>query len=361
LVFRAGKLRDDAVQTAASSDTAELSSAVAMLHRADSLLVGAERADRRWTAPVIDRGRVALELAHRQSGPDRVAAFDSAVAHANRALAQNSRNADGLELRGTARYWKAARLGLTDPEFAELLAQAQADLETAVALDSSLATARGTLSLVRVARGKVSEAEHEAQAALAADTYLRDAPTILLALYGANLVKGTMGDAAKWCEQGARDYPRDPRFLECQITLLAEDASRVANPRLAWTFVTRAAELDPPARARAAGRAYLPVYRMVMAAVVSARAGDVDSARAVMRRARALADVDPSIRTDLTYEEAYLHLVLGERAEAIRLLSEYVAARPTLRDLVGRHARWAPLASDSAFRRLVAGSRPDPK
>jgi eukaryotic-like serine/threonine-protein kinase len=361
LVFRADKIRDDAAVAASSADTIELARTIARLFVADSLLAAAEDADRRWIAPVIERGWVALELAQRRSGTPRVEAFRRATEHANRALARERGNAAALELRGTALYWQAARLAMGDRQFSDRLTRAEEDLKRAVSIDSSRATAWGTLSLVRVARGDVAEAEREAQTALAMDTYLRDAPTILLALYGANLMKGSVTDAWKWCNRGGRDYPRDPRFIECRLTLLAEDASRAPDPRLAWNLVAEANEIDPPARARAGGRAFLPIYREMMAAVVSARAGDAESARAVAHRARSSVSADADVRIDLLYDEAYLHLVLGERNEAIRLLSDYLAARPSLRGLVSRHPRWRPIWSDSAFTRLTRAATPGRK
>jgi len=193
------------------------------------------------------------------------------------------------------------------------------------------------------------------------DTYLRDAPTILLALYAANLVNGAMDEAWTWCNRGERDFPTDVRFVECRLTLLAEDQRRPADPRVAWALVARANELDPPARARATGRPWLPIYRDMMAALVTARAGDADSARAVARRARLRVGDDLDLQTDLQLEEAYLHVILGEHSAAVRLLAQYVKARPSLKGQVAHDARWRPLQEDSTFRRIVADVREPPR
>jgi hypothetical protein len=56
------------------------------------------------------------------------------------------------------------------------------------------------------------------------------------------------------------------------------------------------------------------------------------------------------------YEEAYLQLILGDREEAARLLSLYLAERPSLRELVFRHPRWRRLTTDSAFARVLRGA-----
>jgi TolB-like protein len=358
LVFRAEKLRGDAAAMVASTDTDDVSAASEALWRADSLLAAAQVADRRWTVPATERGWVALALAQNDSGSAREEAFARATAYANDVLTQEPGNASAFQLRGATAYWKAARLRLADSAFRRALAQARADLVAAVAADSTLAAAWGTLGLVHVALGEVTLASRAARTALAMDSYLEEAPAILLALYGTTLMNGSLPEAWRWCERGGQDYPADHRFLDCRLTLLAEDESRAPDPPQTWALVARTNELDPPARARATGRPWLPIYRLMMGAVVSARAGDRDNARAVARRARELAGDDRELRTDLAYEEAYLHLVLGESRDAIASLGIYLAERPSLKELVSRHPRWRSLRSDTAFRRLVGRATP---
>jgi tetratricopeptide (TPR) repeat protein len=356
LVYRADRMRDDAAVGAESADTSELAVGIANLRSADSLLAAAEKADRRWIDPVIARGWVALEMAQRRSGAARAEAFDRAEMHANRALARDSANAAALELRGTTLHGEAARLSLGDRDFADRLERAERDLKQALALDPSRAAARGTLALVYLARGNVVEGARQAQTALAMDTYLKDAQTILLGLYINNLMSGVPDGAWQWCLRGAADFPRDARFLECQLTLLAEDEGKQPDPARAWRLVMQADTLDPRSRARATGRTWLPIYREMMAAIVSARAGQRDSALSVMRRAHRAVEGDPTLTTDLQYEEAYLQLILGNREEATRLLQRYLAERPSLRELVFRHPRWRRLTSDSTFARILRGS-----
>jgi TolB-like protein len=353
LMFRADQARDEA-ETAAGPEPFDLAKVLAQLRTADSLLAGAERADRRWIAPVIGRGWVALDAALRQGGEPRAEAFQRALFHVEKALARDPNQPAALELRGTVLHFQAARLQPGDAEWAELLSRAQADLQRAVALDSSLATAWGMLSRVRILQGNVVAAEANAKSAFAMDAYLKDAPDILVSLYAATLMRGSLTTSWQWCERGARDYPRDPRFVECRLTLLAEDPARPPDARLAWALVQQGDRLDPPEQSRAIGRPYLPFYRRMMAAIVSARAGERDSARAVAARAHGAVAADAELRVDLAYEEAYLHVVLGEPARAVHLLSEYLRARPSLRNLVAKHPRWRALQADSAFTRLLA-------
>ena len=360
LVFRADKLREDAAARSASAELSDLTSVIGMLGSADSLLAAATEADRRWLTPIIERGWVAFDLGTRTTGEVRRDAFRRAHKYAQSALVLQPTNAAALELRGSTLYWEAARTNLDAKEFENHLTHAQEDLETAVRRDSTRATAWVALALVRVARGDLAQAEQDARTGLAMDTYLRDAPTILLALYGANLVKGALDEAWTWCNRGGRDFPADVRFVECRLTLFAEDQRRRPDPREAWALVARANAMDPPARARATGRPWLPIYRDMMAAIVTARAGDADSARAVARTARQRVANDLELQTDLKLEEAYLHVVLGEPGPAIRLLAEYLEARPALKGQVARDARWRSLHEDSTFKRLVAEVRESP-
>jgi serine/threonine protein kinase/TolB-like protein/tetratricopeptide (TPR) repeat protein len=353
LVFRAHKLREDAEADAVSPNRSDFLNAQVRLRSADSLLSLAEKADPNWIAPTIDRGWVALSLAQSVSDESRAEIFQRAIEHANRALRREANNAGALELRGTAFYWEVMRLELPDSASDDRLTRSSADLNRALASDSSLASAWGTLSLVRFSRGDVIAADRTARTALAMDTYLKDAPRILSALYSSNLITGNFGDASKWCEEGVRDYPRDSRFLDCEVTLLAEDNRKSPDPATAWRLVRRANEIDPAARARADGRPYLPIYREMMVAMVLARVGQRDSALSIARRARDAIDNDSEVRIDFLYDDAYLHLLLGKQAESIRLLSEYLAARPSLGSLLSRHHRWQPLWNHPAFISLI--------
>jgi eukaryotic-like serine/threonine-protein kinase len=353
LVWRANRLRDEADQMATSRDTTGLRGAVALGRSADSLLAEAERADGKWIEPVLDRGWVALELAGRQSGAPRNAAFVTGMAHADRALRRDSANASALELRGTLRYYLAERTVLDRRTVALYLSEAEGDLRRAVARDSTLASAWGTLSSVRRAAGDMADAERLAMIALAQDAYLKDAPSILQALFAAALMNDSLDAASRWCERGAADFPNDVGFVTCRLTLVAEDMRGPPNVKLATTLLAEARRLDPEERAVARGSPWLPIYREMLGAVVLARTGARDSARAVAARARRSVGDDAVMRVDLTYEEALLELVLGNRANAIRLLSAYLDERPYLRELVGRHPRWKALWTDPAFQSLV--------
>jgi serine/threonine-protein kinase len=354
LVFRADKLRDDVSRESYSSDAAVALAAISALRASDSLLSAAEQADRRWLVPIINRGLVALDLAKRQGGVEQAEAFQRAIDQADRALERDSISADALEIRGTALYWQAAKLDLHDAEFRRRLARSEGDLRRALSVDASLASAWGALALVRVAQGQVAAATTAAETALKMDTYLKDAPIILYTIYAATLMNDDIRSAYKWCIRGSRDYPQEHGFIDCRLTLLAEDETRQPDVETAIRLVAKGDSVDPPSRAAAVGRPYTPINRRMMLAIVLARAGARDSSRAVARAAEIAARGSSELALYLKYDKAYLHLVLGERTEAIRLLSEYLAARPTLRGLVSKHPRWRSLRNEAAFQRLVA-------
>ena len=353
LVFRANESRDEG-EAVIDGDSAERARGLGLFRHADSLFGEAEQADQKWLGPVIGRGWVALESALRQAGEPSNEAFRRAIAHADRALLRDPANAQALELRGTARYSTVIRL-LPDNASASkvMLAGAEADLKRAVSLDPTLASAWGSLSRVHVASGDLPTAEREARTALATDSYLEDAPRLVFAMYRASLIGDSVSNAWRWCKRGARDFPRNPQFIDCQVALLAEDVRNKPDPKLAWQLVAEGDRLEPQDRATSTGRDYVPTFRRMMAAVVSARAGQKDSARAVAARARALVGKDRVLSTDIKYDDAYLHLVLGEQAEAVRLLSDYLTKRPRSVDLVSKHPRWESLRSNAGFRELI--------
>ncbi len=353
LVWRADQLRDQADTLAASRDTNDLRRALALDRRADSLLAAAQRADGNWLDPLVDRGWVALDIARRYTGAIRQAAFDSSITFADRALSRDGSNPSARELRGTSLYFRANAGLVDDRRVAADLARANADLERAIEGDSSRASAWSTLSRILRARGDVADAERKAATALAMDAYLEDAPSILWALFSATLMNDSADASWRWCRRGAAEYPADVRFVTCQLTLLAEDRSRAPDVRDAKRLLVLAAQLDPPERAGVRGQPWLPIYREMTLAVVFARSGETDSARALAARAQQQVGSDTVMRVDLEYELALLDLMLGNRGGTLSHLGSYLRARPYLRDMVSRHPRWKPLATDSAFLSLV--------
>ncbi|HET7230785.1 MAG TPA: BTAD domain-containing putative transcriptional regulator [Longimicrobium sp.] len=343
LVLRAERARDDAARIAHGTGERDGRAALRMLGAADSLLAEAGREDPGWPEPAVLRGWVAVEGSRRMRGPLQMAALDDARRWAEAALRREPGGAAAHELRGSV-LW---RMVVAAPDAARgqpWLAQAERDLRAAVAADPGRASAWATLSQLLRLGGDLAEAELAAHRAVEEDAYL-DVPEIgPERLYRVALALGDYPRARHWCDEGRRRFPDDFRFRDCALVLLARDASAPPSPDSAWRLVTQANRLDPPAAAAAAGRPYPAVFRQMMAAAVLARAGMGDSARAVSARARAGVEGDAELRVNFLWDDAYLSLLLGDRARAATLLDRFVAARPAFREYVLRepafHGVW---------------------
>lgn len=343
LVFRAEAAREAAQRMARRSHPLDRASTLARLAEADSLLHAAHAADPAWARPPVLLGNVALARAALVAGPARAAQEAAAERHAARALARAPGHPGALALRGRTALRRALREGGGTPDPVHL-DRAERDLRAAVEADEAMASAWASLSQLLRLRGRTAESEEAARRALAADAYLEDADAILARLYFGAMTQGDHTDARGWCEEGHARFPADWRFVECRLTLAREDPSAPPSPAQAWALAAELARLDPPSRAREEGRSSSQGYRLASVAAVLARAGLPDSARAVLARARREAEGDPEGRISFLFDEAYVALLLGDRAGARRLLDDYLAARPALRPYLTR---------DAAFRGLL--------
>jgi tetratricopeptide (TPR) repeat protein len=222
------------------------------------------------------------------------------------------------------------------PDEPDRMQRAESDLRVALDQDSTLTIAWGTLGDLLWTKGSAAEAVIASRRALEADAYLGEAYTIYRDLFFSDLMLGNFPEAGEWCRRGRVTFPGHWRFVECELTLMRHDMRRTADPDSAWRLVKRLEQLDPPERARAEGRGYHLIYRRVVAATISARAGRPGLARAELARARRETAADSTLSMDLNYDEAYLRLVLGETDRAKRLLQQYVKARPLASEYLAR-------------------------
>ncbi|MDQ2890846.1 MAG: serine/threonine-protein kinase [Gemmatimonadota bacterium] len=347
LVLQAVELRDEAATIAADTRAGNSSDAIGLFQRADTLLAAAEVADPNWVQPLIERGWVMWGTARVLSPKAGSRQLRLAQEYAEQALRLAPNNPEALEFHGTV-LWELARNAINDrADPSSYISASTRDLRQAVAIQPTLARAWSALGTVLYYTGDVAEANMAARRALAADAYLENAPAILYQLYTSEELLGNYPAARQACSDGRR-FPNDWRFVECRLTLMPFE-SGPANPKAAWALVAQLDSMDPPVQAAASQYSYSPIFWRMEAAVISARAGQSDSARAVIAWAEHQIGNDSSARIDLDYDEANVRLALGEPVIALRLLTEYAAARPTLKPYIGRDPRFATLRTDPRF------------
>jgi TolB-like protein/tetratricopeptide (TPR) repeat protein len=323
------------------------------LQAGDSLLAVAEQLDERWVTPVLRRGQLAyrlsrLALAGVQDPKSAVARAQRADSFASRALTLKPRDPDALELLGTARYWRwLIGVEKDSAKASALLADAQRDLEASVAANPNQAGAWSILSHLYNNTASENGALAAAEKAYEADPYLGNSDQVLSRLFLASYDLGRFADAARWCDVGLHRFPADPKFVSCRLWLMTSSAS-APDVSLAWKLADSIVQL-----ARSQDQPFERLKARMAVAAVLARSGLADSARHVVERSRGNPDVDPT--DDLRYIEAFVHVLLKDRTEAIDALKSYLAVNPDRRTTLADDPGWwfEDLKDDSRFKELV--------
>jgi serine/threonine-protein kinase len=348
LVQQAKELSLDVNAMLATDDTA---SAARTLVQADSLLALAAAKDRKWTAPIIERGWLAWEqrnIAGFEKGP---AAQWTArgIEFANQAMRLRPDDPEALHLRGTMRYIRwVLNLDPAPLTADQLLAGAERDLRAgSVASNPNRASALALLSHLLLRKSEPVDGKLAAMQAYEVDPYLTEAPSVLWRLFASSLDLEDAAEATKWCQEGYRRFPENSAFTECQISLHALRGQKPDVAKL-WRLLDQNVALYPPAQ-----REYRRRRGSLLVAMALANTIHKDSARAVALRARAGADVDPT--RDLIYVEILLRNLLGDRDEAIQLLKLYLATNPQDRVTIARDSTWwwRELRDDPEFKQLI--------
>jgi DNA-binding SARP family transcriptional activator/TolB-like protein len=333
------------------------------LSRAERYYQEAAAIDPRWMEPRVGlaevayrRSRIALEA---NVSDDWIAMGLSALAPV---FAADSVNARAFEVRGTLRYWRYLRLGngLAPASAESLLKAGRSDLERAVRIDPTRARAYSVLShLLYII--DVAAAVDAAKMALNADPYFllersgSDVTTNVLqrAILGSYDLERP-SDLKRFCSEGRKVYPEDPRFTSCELLLLTmptepSDISRAWSLLAKYDSLTSASSKYPPDRVQ-----YNHANALLDVAIVIARAAEgnvtlTDSARHVGVRARnAIALVDTN-----GYEKpkvAFLHTLLGDKQTTIRILEDYKKSYPE--DNFAGHWWWRNLRHDTRAKHL---------
>ena len=321
---------------------------------ADSLLGEAERLDGSWVRPIV--ARAMLDYRRSRLVPrDQVvirAWLDSGMVDVDRALAKEANDADALELRGNLQYWGwLVNLYPDAAESQRVLLAAQADFEKATTLNPRQAGAFASLSHLYYQNGTAVDVNLAARRAMEADAFLSNADVVLDRLFLSSYDLDNFTDAERWCAELQRRFPRSYTAPRCGLYLMTM-RNGTASPDSAWKLVDNMVSLAPSLRQ--------PLQRLAgsqFAAAVLARAGLADSARKVSESSLGGADVDPT--RDLHHAGAFVFTLLGDTAQAVRLLSVYLSANPRRLASYGQDPGWwfRPLQNDRRFRLLVGSSR----
>jgi eukaryotic-like serine/threonine-protein kinase len=353
LFQHAEELLKDVDPLLVAGDTA---GAAARLLRADSLLRRAEAIEPRWIRPAISRGW----LAFRQL--DLVGTFDKAhyqrwttegLAHANRALRMDSVDPEGLELRGTLRYYRwLFNLVPDSAASATLVSQAEADLQQAAESKPGAAFGLSLLSHLLLAQSRTAQAKLAALRAYEADPYLATARQTIWRLFQTSLELEQTAEARRWCREGERRFPEYFRFTECRLWLFALKDQKAEIDQL-WRFYGRYLEVNPP------NAVFARHYGLMLVAIGLARAGLRDSSVSTVLRARADSTVDQT--RDLALLEAIARTLLGDRDEALRQLDVYYTANPHLRASMvqDRSWWWRDLRQDPRYWEVIGAKPPN--
>ncbi|NIN70784.1 MAG: hypothetical protein GTO46_02385 [Gemmatimonadetes bacterium] len=344
-VQRAQTVLEDVEDLIARGDTAEAARALAA---ADQLLADAEDAEPGWIEPIAARAELASRAARYFAPVDRT--YDMGwvirgMGHADRALDLAVDDPGALEQRGTLLTYMAA---MADEQAAadSLLAQAATTLRQAVGLDATRATAWSQLSRVLQRQAEFAEAKWAAERAYEVDAFLADATRILFLLCQNSIELRDWTEVTRWCGEGRRRFPDRASFVSAELTALAGPEGPEPDVAKAWQLGEKMLDLSEPQRQlQRRPRVWMSV------AAVLARAGEPDSARAVIEVARAsLVGNDPE--TD--YYEANARLQLGETERALELLAGYLEGVPGERVYMASDWWWQRLWDDPRFQELVA-------
>lgn len=332
-------------------DAHDLHGALAAYARADSLLGLSGEIDPTWAEPPARRADVAYARAQRIADPEeRAAVVGRGLDHAQRALELEPSYARGRQARGALRYLAWLLHLEHDPTVHDaLLRGARTDLERAVELDPSLASGWALLNHLRYQPGVLDPtgALLAAQRAYETDAYLRSADDILQRLFVGSLNLEQFDTARRWCQEGARRFSDDSRFLDCQLWLMVVPGARPDVDR-AWNLVAAIdASVDDPEHRR------FPIQARMLTAGILSRADRPDSARAVLSRARERYPAVDDPTDELLGVEAMIWVLLDEPDRAIDTLKRYAVAQHGFERGGNQSWWWRELQDHPRFGELV--------
>ena len=329
----------------------DLDRAQRALDEADQALARAESLDRQWVEPVVGRAMLAYlggRLAQSRGERDLAPVYARGLAHGERAVRMAPQNAEAHHARGALRAMLAMRAWHTPDEHTpDLLRGAEDDLRLAAAGSPRPADPLRRLSELFAAEGRLEEALSYGRRAYDEDPYLESTRESILRLFESSFRLDRDAEAAEWCAEGRRRFRDVPYFEDCRLLLMAWSSMETADPDTAWALVAR--ELGPYPAALRAG---LEPRLHALAAAVLARAGQPDSARAVLTRAL---EQDPGT-AGVHIAAAGVEALLGDRDTAMERVGRALELAPGERAKLAGAPELRPLRDLPAFR-VLTGAR----
>jgi hypothetical protein len=164
-------------------------------------------------------------------------------------------------------------------------------------------------------------------------------------LFATSFEMGDDADAGHWCDEIRRRQPNEWASAYCDLILLGWSSTGSPDPRKALLLLENFGREDPPPLRDA----MLPQMQILTAAVF-ARAGQPDSARAMLARARAGGSKNP----ELLWLEAAVRVLLSEHDHAVELLRDYFRMNPAARPRIVNGRMFRPLRDEPGFRAAAA-------
>ena len=322
----------------------------AVLHelaRADSLLSRAATLDRRWAEPLLLRGWLLERRAFvlRLSAPADTASarklLEASRSMADRAAERNPKDPRVHELRGTLLNQLATLPGIPNPVVFDRLASAEQELRRATELDAHSQGAWRRLADVLQLTGRNAEAKVAAERAYRLDPLVAEVNALYHLLFTTSFEMNHDEDARSWCLQGRREFPDELPFLYCLFFLHGwadgVDPDPAGTRRELRRLEATQFKIQPQLLTR---------FETVLASV-HARAGERDSARAILAR------VDTTGDPAVLWMAAAARVALGEFPEAVDLLTRYARHGHWSAGRIIRSRPFRPLESRPDYQRLL--------
>lgn len=326
----------------AYEEEGEYDAALSLTAEADSLLFRAVSLDPQWAEPYVlaarltAHGMLLTKVRTPRPHTEYVTRLDRALGFVEKALQLDPVHAYAWETRGDIlfRQWASDSIGGAHGE--QLRLAAMNALDQALRIEPDRARAQLVRAWILYSTGRHVEARDAALRAHERDVFLEDIMGTVLILFQTAFALRDDGDASYWCNEASNRRPDTWYVGYCKLTLHAWSDLSQRDPRLAWAEHANAGSASPAAVMEDAQ----PMLDMVLAAAL-ARAGESDSARAVIART----ELRLPRQIDVLEARAAAWVALGEHAHAIDDLETYFRRIPAARLRVKHDRRFEPIAA----------------